>query len=287
MFVPETFGLKSRACAPAKSKDQSTKPLIGVASKAAYVQESADRKQQVLGDYMRRSAFTLLISSLVLTGGCKESATNQQSSTNQQSVTSAQTVSVSPTPAQANANASPPASASPVAAAGSIDPCQLLTSAEVQSVQGEAVKETKASQQASAGLISLQCYYALPTSAKSISLALTETDPVKTGQTTAKEFWRKTFGERAEEEREGKRDRDKKKGSQDKSEKRGEEEQGAPPEPVKGVGDEAFWTASRFGGALYALKGDKFIRISIGGTDNEETRLKKSKQLAQKALARL
>src|SRR5437660_4021993 len=109
MFVPETFGLKSRACAPAKSKDQSTKPLSGVASKAAYVQESADRKQQVLEDYMRRSAFTVLISTIVLIGGCKESATNQQS------VTSAQTVSVSPTPAQANANASPTASASPVA----------------------------------------------------------------------------------------------------------------------------------------------------------------------------
>src|SRR5205085_3888278 len=232
MFVPETFGLKSRACAPAKSKVQSTKPLSGVASKAAYVQESADRKQQVLGDYMRRSAFTLLISSLVLTGGCKESATNQQSSTNQQSVTSAQTVSVSPTPAQANANASPPASASPVAAAGSIDPCQLLTSAEVQSVQGEAVKETKASQQASAGLISLQCYYALPTSAKSISLALTETDPAKSEQTTAKEFWRKTFGERDEKER----DRDEKKeSSQGKGERGEEEEQSAPPEPVKGV----------------------------------------------------
>ncbi|HKC64597.1 MAG TPA: hypothetical protein VKB86_13230 [Pyrinomonadaceae bacterium] len=234
---------------------------------------------------MRRSAFILLISSLVLIGGCKESATNQQSSINQQSVTSAQTATVSPAPGQANVNASPTASVSPAAVKGSVDPCQLLTSAEVQAVQGEAVKETKASQQASGGLVSLQCYYALPTSAKSISLAVTETDTSKTGQTTAKEFWRKTFGEKAEEGREGKRDRDEKK--QDKGEKREEEEQGAPPEPVKGIGDEAFWTASRFGGALYALKGDKFIRISIGGTADAETRLKKSKQLAQKALGRL
>ncbi len=232
---------------------------------------------------MRRCAFTLLISSLVLLGGCKESATNQQSSANQQSVTANPAASVSQTPAQVNANASPLASASPGAAAGSIDACKLLTSAEIQAVQGEAVKETKASRQASAGLISSQCYYGLSTSSKSISLAVTETDPAKTGPTTAKEFWQKTFRERAEEER----DRDEKKeGGQSKGEKR-EEEEGARPEPVKGVGDEAFWTASRVGGALYVLKGDKFLRISIGGPLDEEARLNKSKQLAQKALGRL
>lgn len=230
---------------------------------------------------MRRSAFIVLISSLILLCGCKESATNQQSSTNQQSVTN-QTVSVSPASAQANTNQSPAtASASPGASKEGIDPCKLLTSAEVQAVQGEAVKEMKASQQASGGLVSLQCYYSLPTSSKSISLAVTETDQSKTGQTTAKEFWRKTFGERDERDRSEKKERGK-----EENGKREEEEGGAPPKAVKGIGDEAFWTASRIGGALYVLKGDKFIRISIGGPVDEETRLRKSQQLAQKALER-
>jgi len=35
------------------------------------------------------------------------------------------------------------------------------------------------------------------------------------------------------------------------------------------------------------LKGDAFISISVGGADEEDTKIKKSKALAQKALQRL
>jgi hypothetical protein len=35
------------------------------------------------------------------------------------------------------------------------------------------------------------------------------------------------------------------------------------------------------------LKKDVFIRVSVGGPDNEETKISKSKALAQKALQRL
>ena len=45
--------------------------------------------------------------------------------------------------------------------------------------------------------------------------------------------------------------------------------------------------ANRFGGALYVLKKDSLIRISVGGLENEETKINKSKALAQKALQRL
>ena len=61
----------------------------------------------------------------------------------------------------------------------------------------------------------------------------------------------------------------------------------APPKKIGGIGEEAFWSGGRFGGALYVLKGDLFIRISVGGPDNEETKIEKSKTLAQKALDRL
>ena len=66
-----------------------------------------------------------------------------------------------------------------------------------------------------------------------------------------------------------------------------EEEEGAPPERVRGVGDEAFWTGSRIGGTLYVLKGNSYLRISIGGAADQPTKMKRSKVLAQKAVARL
>jgi len=54
-----------------------------------------------------------------------------------------------------------------------------------------------------------------------------------------------------------------------------------------GIGDEAFWTGNRVGGVLYVLKKDVFIRVSLGGSDTPETRINKSKALAEKALGRL
>ena len=66
-----------------------------------------------------------------------------------------------------------------------------------------------------------------------------------------------------------------------------EKEKGPPPKKIASLGDEAYWASNRFGGTLYVLKGDAFISIGIGGTDDEETKLKKSKALAQKALQRL
>ena len=237
---------------------------------------------------MRRNTVVYLICSFILTIGCVKSATNQQSSTTEQSV------SASPTPGLANINATPVASPSPAATQPAItkadvDPCSLLTSDEISAVQGEPVKETKASQQASGGLVSLQCYYGLPTSSNSISLALTETDPAKSGETSAKQYWQKTF--HSKEETEGRKEReeekDKARAQKPKGEREEEDEMGAPPKPVSGVGDEAFWTASRFSGALYVLKGQRFIRISVGGPGDEETKLKKTKTLAQKAMSRL
>ena len=75
------------------------------------------------------------------------------------------------------------------------------------------------------------------------------------------------------------RDRDKKKGE--------EEEESAPPQKVVGIGDEAYWIGNRVGGAFYVLKGNAYVRISVGGPADQANKIKKSKVLAQKALARL
>ena len=59
------------------------------------------------------------------------------------------------------------------------------------------------------------------------------------------------------------------------------------PEKIAGVGDDAYWEASGIAGALYVLKQDVILRISVGGASDIKTKLEKSKTLAQKALARL
>ena len=41
------------------------------------------------------------------------------------------------------------------------------------------------------------------------------------------------------------------------------------------------------GGLLYVLQNDYLVRISVGGTGDEQSKLEKSKALAQKALSRL
>jgi hypothetical protein len=238
---------------------------------------------------MRRRACLLLISSLALAGGCGQPATNQQPPPTNQ------TAAASPAPGQTNINASPPPSPSQppsvqAAAKGDADPCSLLTSAELQSVQGEPLKETKPNRQAAGGLLNLQCFYTLPTFSNSVSLALTEKDPSATGGRTAKQYWQETFHERETAEREGRKgagEKNKGRAGSEAGERGEEEERSAAPEPVRGLGDEAFWSASRVGGALYVLKGERFVMISVGGKGDEEARLKKAKALARAALKRL
>jgi len=114
------------------------------------------------------------------------------------------------------------------------------------------------------------------------------------------EFWRERFHQ--VQEHDGKdrdRERDKNKARErDKDRerervadrKRGEveeEEEGAPPQKISGVGEEAYWVGNRIGGALYVLKGDAYLRISIGGPLDQTGKIRKSRILARKALARL
>jgi hypothetical protein len=65
------------------------------------------------------------------------------------------------------------------------------------------------------------------------------------------------------------------------------EKQSAPPQQISDLGDEAFWAPQRFGGALYVLKGNIYISLSIGGPADQATKLQKSKVLAEMVLKRL
>lgn len=174
------------------------------------------------------------------------------------------------------------------------DACALLSSDEIKSVQGEELKETKGSRRPTGSLSVSQCFFTTATFNKSISLEVTRGADTE----SVRRFWDERFArareeggktererEREKREREREREREQKKGEARRGEE--EDEEGSLPVAVKGIGEEAYWAAGSFNGTLYARKGDSIVRVSLGGADDDATRLRKAKALAQKALARL
>jgi hypothetical protein len=157
----------------------------------------------------------------------------------------------SPTPAVSITDAGP-------------DACTLLTKEEIQAVQGEPFKETKPSRKSAAGLTVAQCYFELPTSVNSVVLTVMYK---AAGGSNPAESWKEIFHR-----------------EQSRKKEEGEERE---PLKVEGIGDEAFWTGTRVGGALYVLKGNCYIRISVGGAGDQAQKIEKSKTLAESALKRL
>ena len=221
------------------------------------------------------NSLCLVLSSVLLFLGCNKSESsptvlNNQNAANQNPV--AQTAS------------SPGPTASAKNSRGKLDPCGLLTADEVKSVQGEAFKETKASEGSDNGMVVSQCFFSLPTFANSVNLAVMQKGEGN-GARDPREFFEKTFADRAESEREREREKPERKSAEKNRE--GEEKEGSAPQKIDGVGDAAFWTGNRVGGALYVLKHDAYIRVSIGGAGDQKTKIEKSKALARLALKRL
>ncbi len=151
-----------------------------------------------------------------------------------------------------------------------VDACALLTSKEIESVQGEPFKERQTAADPVGYFAFSQCTFILPSSDKSVGLAVMQKmdDPAAP---EPKQFWKATFH-----------------GAKEKEKGRVEEEgKSAPAENIPGVGDEAFWVENRFGGQLYALKGDRFIVLSSGEAGDRASKIKRSKELAEMVLKRL
>ncbi|MEY2495797.1 MAG: hypothetical protein QOJ45_2289 [Verrucomicrobiota bacterium] len=147
---------------------------------------------------------------------------------------------------------------------------------------GSPIKDAKNSERSTEGLRLSQCFYTAAEFSSSVSLAVTQTDAANPGKQSARGFWKETFGRYSKPEE----DRDQEKEKKDKP-GREEEKEAAPPKKVEGIGEEAYWSSTRVGGTLYVLKNDAFLRISVGGSDSDENRLKKCKALGEKALPRL
>jgi hypothetical protein len=217
---------------------------------------------------MRRLFFSLLLCGLGLSG-CRSGESNQKPSS----------------------SPSPLARPSVAIVKSKVDVCNLLTSDDLKDVQGEAYQDAQRSDRVDGEFIVAQCYYALPTTINSVVVNVTSAKD-EGGARSPKGFWEQTFGRDEQKEREGKgesaREREREKAKEPRArEEEGEAKEASPPQPVKDLGDEAFWVGSPVGGALYVLKNDLFLRLSIGGAGDQKVKLNKSRALAQKILKKL
>ena len=151
--------------------------------------------------------------------------------------------------------------------AKNIDACELLTRAEVEAIQQSPVREVKPSTRTESSLRISQCFYTTADFSKSVAVTVTQRDPESNGPDTPKDFWKERFHEhRVEPGEEGR--------------------SSVPPKKIDNLGEEAYWT-SGIGAALYVLNGEVFLRIAVGASGSEETRLAKAKALAEKTLKHL
>jgi hypothetical protein len=167
--------------------------------------------------------------------------------------------------------------------------CALLSGADIREVQGEEPTDAQGSEHLAGGLRMSQCFYRLPTFSKSVSLEVVRAGPAPQAADAVKEYWRQKFqggaGEGREREREKKLEREKASGQVREgghAEREGEEETSA--RRVSGVGDEAYWSGGEQGGALFVLKKETVISVSVGGTEDEAEKMKEAKALVQRVL---
>ena len=174
-------------------------------------------------------------------------------------------------------------------------------------MQGEAPADAQGSEHSAGGLSMSQCFYRLPTFAKSINLEV-----VRAGRDAPagalKEYWRKRFHPEAvevrERERELKEEHEREREEQIERERAagqvregghgekeeeggGEDEEEARPRRVQGLGQEAYATWNRRAVTLYVLKGDAVVRVAVSGPEDGDVRQKKAAALAADVLKRL
>lgn len=155
------------------------------------------------------------------------------------------------------------------------DPCSLLTNIEIKAVQGHAPVQNVPSEQPAGSFQFTQCFYRTAEFTSSVSVAVgipLATDSKRSGP---RQYWRQRFHgqmSRAADEEE--------------KEAPGEKEK-RPPKRIGGLGDEAFWVGDPKTGVLYVLKGEIFLRLSVGGPGDETQKIKRARALASQALKRL
>ncbi len=156
-----------------------------------------------------------------------------------------------------------------------LDTCGFIQNSEIESVQGLPVQQTQPTSQKYGDLDISQCYYTAISAdgSKNLSvfLQVIQLNPKSARRNALREFWEEKFARESKEK---------------SREEKDEGEAINPPLHVSGIGAEAFWLGNNRGGALFVLKKNKLVRVSVGDAD-AKVQIEKSKTLARKALARL
>jgi hypothetical protein len=150
-----------------------------------------------------------------------------------------------------------------------IEACSLLTSDDVQSVQGEPIQETKGGADTQGGLAVTQCYFVLPTFSNSITLLVVQKASAG-GPRSPRDSWKEMFSPaklKGVDTADGKKK--------------------LPPLRVSDLGEEAFWTGNEAIGALHVLQGERYLTLSVGGGGGQTAKIEKSTALARMILRRL
>jgi len=156
--------------------------------------------------------------------------------------------------------------------------CALLTAADVERVQGGALREAISSGNAAEAAASTQCFFRVDPFPRSVSLALTRAGRGRAARRELRERWERLLHPQEQRGHGAERDRD---------HDRGEVEPNAPLTPVAGLGEEAFLAGGRGNVSLYVLAPGAFLRLSVGGPGEAADWSRQAQGLARAALARL
>jgi hypothetical protein len=207
--------------------------------------------------------------------------------------------------AKTQATPTPAAQQSPAQQPPQSATCRMLSAEDVREVQGEAPQDAQGSEHLAGGLSMSQCFYRLPTFSKSVNVELIRTAEGSSAD-ALKQFWRQRFhpdavearerererkeeGER-EHERDVKRERESgqvREGGHKEKEKEGEEDEESRPQRVAGLGEDAYWSGNQITGALSVLGKNAVVRISVGGPEGQDEKIRKASALARKLLKQL
>jgi hypothetical protein len=152
-----------------------------------------------------------------------------------------------------------------VAAAATPNACDVLSARDVARVQGAKFTKTRLTEANDGGVTVSQCFYTLPRFTDSVTVDLIRGN--------ARAFWQTHFAEVNE--------------AGMLSVTREPEDAENRPRSVTGVGEKAMWSGNRLAGALYVLKGDTVIRVSVGGGGTEEQKIDRARKLAQRVVRRV
>lgn len=180
------------------------------------------------------------------------------------------------------------AAASPApGAAAAPNACGLFDNEAVAQALGAGSVDARAGRRDGSGLEISTCYLRAGDSARAVSVELRSS-----GATTdARRHWRTLFdGEDAASEPEAERE-------SENEERRFRRAPGDPSAPtatppagavrIERLGDEAYFIGTAAYGALYVLRGDVYLRLSVGGAGDLDTKLELARALALLALRRL